>query len=53
MSSSARTRATEYSNISDVMAACASVGIATVSFAVLTGGSDHNAPPPVKTTSTQ
>jgi biopolymer transport protein ExbD len=32
---------TQYSNISDVMQACGSVGIATVSFAVLIGGEDN------------
>jgi len=34
----------EYSNISDVMNACASVGIGTVTFAVITGGATDNKP---------
>ena len=35
-------RDAQSSNISDVMNACASAGIATVTFAVLTGGGDSN-----------
>lgn len=34
----------EYSNISDVMKACASAGIGTVTFAVITGGAISNKP---------
>jgi len=34
----------EYSNIADVMNACASVGISTVTFAVITGGATDNKP---------
>ena len=36
---------TEYSNISDMMTACASAGIGTVTFAVITGGANQKAPP--------
>ena len=32
---------TEYSNVSDLMSACASAGIGTVTFAVLIGGNDN------------
>jgi biopolymer transport protein ExbD len=35
---------TEYSNVSDLMNACANAGIATVSFAVLIGGDNKKAP---------
>jgi biopolymer transport protein ExbD len=36
---------TEYSNISDLMNACASAGISTVTFAVLIGGGNHKQAP--------
>jgi len=35
----------QYSNISDLMSACAAAGIGTVSFAVLTGGQNNTAAP--------
>jgi biopolymer transport protein ExbD len=35
---------TEYSNISDLMTTCASAGISTVTFAVLIGGNNKQAP---------
>jgi biopolymer transport protein ExbD len=35
----------EYSNISDLMSACAAAGIGTVTFAVITGGDQHHAAP--------
>jgi biopolymer transport protein ExbD len=37
-------RNTEYSNISDLMNACANAGISTVTFAVLIGGNNKHAP---------
>jgi len=37
---------TEYSNISDLMNSCASAGISTVTFAVLIGGGNKQAPAP-------
>jgi biopolymer transport protein ExbD len=36
----------EYSNVSDLMSACASAGIGTVTFAVLVGGNDKKQPAP-------
>jgi len=36
---------TEYSNVSDLMAACAGVGISTVTFAVLIGGGNNRPAP--------
>ena len=39
-------KSTEYSNISDLMAACASAGISTVSFSVLIGGNNNKQAPP-------
>ncbi len=38
---------TEYSNISDLMSSCANAGISTVTFAVLIGGGNKQAPAPV------
>ena len=39
----------EYSNISDLMNACGTVGIGTVTFAVITGGDQKTPPPPAST----
>jgi biopolymer transport protein ExbD len=39
-------KSTEYSNISDLMNACANAGISTVTFAVLIGGGNKQAPAP-------
>ena len=36
----------EYSNISDLMTACASAGVGTVTFAVISGGATSNKPAP-------
>jgi biopolymer transport protein ExbD len=38
-------KSTEYSNISDLMAACASAGISTVTFSVLIGGDNNKQAP--------
>jgi len=37
---------TEYSNVSDLMTACGNAGISTVTFAVLIGGGNKQAPAP-------
>jgi len=37
---------TEYSNVSDLMSSCANAGISTVTFAVLIGGGNKQAPAP-------
>jgi biopolymer transport protein ExbD len=39
-------RNVEYSNVSDLMNACSSAGIGTVTFAVLIGGGNNKAPAP-------
>ena len=44
---------TQYTDISDVMDACASVGISTVQFAVLIGGRQHTVTTPTSSASTQ